>query len=55
MAYSFETGKKEIRLLMEYESMTQKVLSGNAVLSAFMPERKYVYPILRPLIYSCGG
>jgi hypothetical protein len=26
VAYNFQTGKKKIKLLMEYESVTQKVL-----------------------------
>jgi hypothetical protein len=31
VAYNFQTGNNEITLLKEYESVTQKVLFGNAV------------------------
>jgi hypothetical protein len=30
--YSFQAGKNKIKLLMEYESVTQKVLFSNVVL-----------------------
>jgi hypothetical protein len=32
MAYNFQTGKNKVQLLTEYESVTQKVLFGNAVI-----------------------
>jgi hypothetical protein len=32
MAYNFQTLNNKIKLLTEYESLTQKVLFGNAVL-----------------------
>jgi hypothetical protein len=32
MAYNFQTGNNKIKLLTEYEGVTQKVLFGNAVL-----------------------
>jgi hypothetical protein len=41
VAYNVQTGNKEIKLLKEYEGVTQKVLFGNAVLAALMSERKY--------------
>jgi hypothetical protein len=41
VAYNFETGNKKIKLLTEYEDVTQKVLFGNAVLAALMSGRKY--------------
>jgi hypothetical protein len=44
VAYNFQTGNNKINLLMEYESVTQKVLFGNGVLSALMSGRKYVMP-----------
>jgi hypothetical protein len=33
-----------MKLLTEYEGVTQKVLFGNAVLAALMSGRKYVIP-----------
>jgi hypothetical protein len=36
MARSFEIGKNKIKLLTEYENVTQKVLFGFAVLAALM-------------------
>jgi hypothetical protein len=36
VAYNFQTGNNKIKLLAEYGSVIQKVLSGNAVLSAFI-------------------
>jgi hypothetical protein len=33
VAYNFETGNNKIKLLTEYEGVTQKVLFGNAVLN----------------------
>jgi hypothetical protein len=66
MAYDFQTGKNKIKLLIEYEDVTQKVLFGNAALVALMSGRKYglsvmdqfrglrAHPILRRLISSCG-
>jgi hypothetical protein len=41
VAYNFQTGNNKIKLLMEYESVTQGVLFGNAVLAALMYGRKY--------------
>jgi hypothetical protein len=41
VAYNFQTGNKKIKLLTEYEDVTQKVLFGNAVLAALMSGRKY--------------
>jgi hypothetical protein len=41
VAYNFQTGNNNIKLLMEYEGVTQKVLFGNAVLAALMSGRKY--------------
>jgi hypothetical protein len=34
VAYNFQTGNNKIKLLTEYESVTQKVLYGNTVLAA---------------------
>jgi hypothetical protein len=41
VAYNFQTGNNEIKLLTEYEGVTQKVLFGNAVLAALMYGRKH--------------
>jgi hypothetical protein len=41
VAYNFQTRNNKIKLLTEYEGVTQKVLFGNAVLAAFMSGRKY--------------
>jgi hypothetical protein len=41
MAYNFQTGNNKIKLLTEYEDVTQKVLFGNAVLAALMSGIKY--------------
>jgi hypothetical protein len=41
VVYNFKTGNNEIKLLMEYEIVTQKVLFDNAVLTALMYRRKY--------------
>jgi hypothetical protein len=41
MACNFQTGNNKIKLLTEYEDVTQKVLYGNAVLAALMSGRKY--------------
>jgi hypothetical protein len=35
------TGRNKIKLLMEYESVTQKVVFINAVLAALISGRKY--------------
>jgi hypothetical protein len=35
MTYYFQIGNKKIKLLTEYERVTQKVLFGNTVLAAF--------------------
>jgi hypothetical protein len=37
VAYNFQIGSNRIKLLTEYESVTQKVLFGNTVLAALMP------------------
>jgi hypothetical protein len=36
VAYNFETGKNKMKLLTEYENVTQKVLFGSAVLAALI-------------------
>jgi hypothetical protein len=41
VAYNFQTGNNKMKLLMEYEGVTQKVLFGNSVLAALMSGRKY--------------
>jgi hypothetical protein len=41
VAYNFEIGNDKIKLLTEYENVTQNVLFGNAMLAAFMSGRKY--------------
>jgi hypothetical protein len=41
VAYNFQTGNNKIKLLMEYENVTQNVLFSNAVLAALMSARKY--------------
>jgi hypothetical protein len=41
VAYNFQTGNNKIKLLTEYEGVTQNVLFGNAVLAALMSGRKY--------------
>jgi hypothetical protein len=41
VAYNFQTGNNKIKLLTEYEDVTQNVLLGNAVLLALMSGRKY--------------
>jgi hypothetical protein len=41
VAYNFQTGNNKIKLLTQYEGVTQKVLFGNAVLAALMSGRKY--------------
>jgi hypothetical protein len=35
-AYNFQNGKNKIKLLTEYENVTQKVSFGNPVLAALM-------------------
>jgi hypothetical protein len=42
VAYNFQTGNNKIKLLTEYEGVTQKVLFGNAVLAALLSGSKYV-------------
>jgi hypothetical protein len=39
VAYDFQTGGKKMKLLTEYESVSKRVLFGNAVLAALMSER----------------
>jgi hypothetical protein len=41
VADNFQIGKNKIKLLTEYESATQKVLFGNAVLAALMSGTTY--------------
>jgi hypothetical protein len=41
VAYNFKTGNNKIKLLTEYEGVTQNVLFRNAVLAALMSGRKY--------------
>jgi hypothetical protein len=41
VAYNFQTRNNRIKLLTEYEGVTQKVLFGNAVLTTLMSGRKY--------------
>jgi hypothetical protein len=38
---NYQTGKNKTKLLTEYESITQKVLFGKAVLAALLSGRKY--------------
>jgi hypothetical protein len=59
VAYNFQTGKNKIKLLTEYEDVTQKVLFGNSVLGAGLGVMDQfrglrAHPILRRLISSCG-
>jgi hypothetical protein len=66
VAYNFQNGNNKIKLLTEYEVVTQNVLFGNAALAALMSGRKYglgvvdkfrglrTHPMLRRLISSCG-
>jgi hypothetical protein len=39
MACNFQIGNNKIKLLTEYENVTQKVVFGNAVLAALMSGR----------------
>jgi hypothetical protein len=41
VTYNFQTRNNKIKLLTEYEGVTQKVLFGNAVLATLMSGRKY--------------
>jgi hypothetical protein len=41
VAYNIQSGKYEIKLLKENETVTQKVLFGNAVIAALMSGRTY--------------
>jgi hypothetical protein len=41
VAYDFQNGNNKMKLLMEYESVTQKVLFGNAILTALKSGTKY--------------
>jgi hypothetical protein len=41
VAFNFQNGKTNIKLLKEYESVTQKILFGNAVPATLMSVRKY--------------
>jgi hypothetical protein len=40
MAYTVQTGNNKIKLLMEYKSVTQKVLFCNAVLATLIPGKR---------------
>jgi hypothetical protein len=40
VAYNIETGNNKIKMLTEYETITQRVLFGSAVLAAIMSGRK---------------
>jgi hypothetical protein len=59
VAYNFQTVKNKIKLLTEYEGVTEKALFGNAVLGAGLGVMDQfrdlrAHPILRRLISSCG-
>jgi hypothetical protein len=41
MTYTFQIGSDTIKLLAEYETVTQKVLFGNGVLAALKSGRKH--------------
>jgi hypothetical protein len=41
VAYNFKTGNNKIKLLMEYESVTEKVLFSNTVITTLISGRKY--------------
>jgi hypothetical protein len=41
VGYNFQNGKNKIKMFKEHESLTPKVLFGNAVLAALMSGRKY--------------
>jgi hypothetical protein len=41
MAHNFQIWNKRIKLLTEYESVTQRLLLGNAAVAALMSGRKY--------------
>jgi hypothetical protein len=41
MAYNFQARLKYVKLLTEYENVTQKVLFGNTVIAALMAARTY--------------
>jgi hypothetical protein len=54
VAYNFQTGIK-IKLLTEYEGVTQKVLFGNAILAALMSGRRYdVIPQIGDVVTEPG-
>jgi hypothetical protein len=56
MAYNFQTGTNKMKQLTEYESVTQKVLFGNAVLAAFMfIFHKQFYFVVSGLKIICHG
>jgi hypothetical protein len=42
MAHTFEIGRNKMKLLMEYDRGSQKVLSGSAVLAALTSGRIYI-------------
>jgi hypothetical protein len=41
VTYNFQIGSNKIKLLMESENVTQKVLFGNAVLTTLISGKKY--------------
>jgi hypothetical protein len=41
VAYNFQIANNKIKMLKEYKSVTQRFLSGNAVLAALMSGIKY--------------
>jgi hypothetical protein len=41
VAYNFQTEMNKIKLVMQYESVTRRVLFGNGVLALLMSGRKY--------------
>jgi hypothetical protein len=41
VAYNFQTRNNKVKLLTEYEGVTQNVFFGNAVLATLMSGRKY--------------
>jgi hypothetical protein len=55
VAYNFQIRNNKIKLLTEYEAVTQKVLFGNAVLAALMSGREYdVIPQIGDVVTELG-
>jgi hypothetical protein len=54
---NFQIGRNKIKLFMEYKSVTQKVLFGNAVLAILMSGRKYgvISKNFLTCIFPCAG